>query len=108
MINLQQMINAYLPFFNVVAAQSAINPMALLQLSYDITNGNLKLLKNNNFFAIKPKMGKDFHKYPTIFDGINAGIDKLKTHPDFTKNKIGTLKANQALQYQKLKNLIKL
>jgi len=59
---------------------------------------DLKLLKNNNFFAIKPKLAKDFHKYPTIFDGINAGIEKLKSHPDFSKNKIGTLKANQSLQ----------
>jgi hypothetical protein len=108
MISLQQMILAYLPFFNVVAAETAINPMALLHLSYEITQGNLKLLKNNNFFAIKPKLAKDFHKYPTIFDGINAGIEKLKSHPDFSKNKIGTLKANQSLQYQKLKGLIKL
>ena len=108
MISLQQMIMAYLPFFNVVASESAINPMALLQLSYDITGGNIKLLKANNFFAIKSLSAKDFHKYPTIFDGINAGIDKLKSHPDFAKNKIGTLKANQNLQYQKLKNLIKL
>jgi hypothetical protein len=108
MINLQQMIMAYLPFFNVVASESAINPMALLLLSHDITQGNIKLLKANNFFAIKYKTAKDFHKYPTIFDGINAGIDKLKSHPDFVKNKIGTLKANQNLQYQKLKSLIKL
>lgn len=102
------MIQMYLPFFNVVASDTAINPLALLQISYDITNGNLKLLKANNFFAIKSKMAKDFHKYPTIFDGINAGIEKLKSHPDFVKNKVGTLKANQSLQYQKLKNLIKL
>jgi hypothetical protein len=98
----------YLSFFTAVALKSAINPLALLKLSYDITNGDPKLIKNNNFFAVKPKNSKDFHKYSTPFDGINAGLDVIKQHPDFEKTKIGTLKANEALQHQKLRNLLKL
>jgi hypothetical protein len=98
----------YLSFFTAVALKSAINPLALLQLSYDITSGNPKLIKLNNFFAVKPKNAKDFHKYSTPFDGINAGLEVIKNHPDFEKTKIGTLKANENLQYLKLKNLLKL
>jgi len=98
----------YLDYFTAVALKTAINPISLLKLSYDINNGNTKLLKNNNFFAVKPKNGKDFHKYATPFEGINAGLDIIKSHPDYEKSKIGTLKANENLQYLKLKNLLKL
>jgi hypothetical protein len=98
----------YLDYFTAVAVKSAINPIALLKLSYDISGGNSKLLKNNNFFAIKPKNGKDFHKYSTPFEGIMAGLEIIKSHPDFEKSKVGTLKANENLQYLKLKNLLKL
>lgn len=98
----------YLDYFAAVALKSAINPISLLKLSYDLTNGNQKLLKNNNFFAVKPKNGEVFHKYATPFDGINAGLDIIKNHPEFEKTKIGTLKANENLQYQKLRSLLKL
>jgi hypothetical protein len=98
----------YLSFFTAVALKSAINPLALLKLSYDITAGDPKLIKFNNFFAVKPKNSKDFHKYSTPFEGVNAGLEVIKSHPEFEKTKIGTLKANEALQYQKLKNLLKL
>jgi hypothetical protein len=98
----------YLTFFTAIAIKSAINPISLLKLSYDITSGDPKLIKNNNFFAVKGKTAKDFNKYKTPFDGINAGLEVIKQHPDFEKTKIGTLKANENLQYLKLKNLLKL
>jgi len=98
----------YLNFFTAVAIKSAINPISLLKLSYDINNGDPKLIKNNNFFAVKSKNAKDFYKYKTPFEGINAGLEVIKNHPEFEKTKIGTLKANEALQYQKLKTLLKL
>ena len=98
----------YINYFTAATLKTAINPIALLKLSYDINNGNTKLLKNNNFFAVKPKNGKDFNKYATPFEGINSGLDIIKSHPDFEKSKVGTLKANENLQYYKLKNLLKL
>jgi hypothetical protein len=98
----------YLTFFTAIAIKSAINPISLIKLSYDITSGDPKLIKNNNFFAVKGKTAKDFNKYSTPFDGINAGLEVIKQHPDFEKTKIGTLKANENLQYLKLKNLLKL
>ena len=98
----------YLSFFTAIAIKSAINPISLLKLSYDITNGNPKLIKFNNFFALKPKNGNVMNKYSTPFDGINAGLEVIKNHPDFVKTKVGTLKANENLQYLKLKSLIKL
>jgi hypothetical protein len=98
----------YLTFFSAIALKSAINPLALLKLSYDITKGDPKLIKFNNFFAVKGKNAKDFNKYNTPFDGIIAGLDVIKNHPDFAKTKVGTLKANENLQYLKLKSLLKL
>lgn len=98
----------YLDYFTAVALKSAINPISLLKVSYDLTANNQKLLKNNNFFAVKPKNSEVFNKYATPFDGINAGLDIIKSHPDFEKSKVGTLKANESLQYIKLKNLLKL
>ena len=98
----------YLTFFSAIALKSAINPLALLKLSYDITKGDPKLIKFNNFFAVKSKNSNVFNKYNTPFDGIIAGLDVIKNHPDFAKTKVGTLKANENLQYLKLKNLLKL
>ena len=98
----------YLNFFTAVAIKSAINPISLLKLSYDITNGDPKLIKFNNFFAVKSKNSNVFHKYNTPFDGITAGLDVIKNHPDFEKTKIATLKANEKMQYEKLRNLLKL
>ena len=43
----------YLTFFSAIALKSAINPLSLLKLSYDITKGDPKLIKFNNFFAVK-------------------------------------------------------
>lgn len=100
--------SSYLNFFTAVAVKSAINPISLLKLSYDITNGDPKLIKFNNFFAVKSKNSNVFHKYNTPFDGISAGLDVIKNHPDFEKTKIGTLKANENLQYNKLRKLLKL
>lgn len=100
--------SSYLNFFTAVALKSAINPISLLQLSYDITKGDPKLIKFNNFFAVKSKNSNVMHKYKTPFDGINAGLEVIKNHPDFEKTKVGTLKANENLQYQKLRNLLKL
>lgn len=98
----------YLTFFTAIAIKSAINPLSLLKLSYDITSGDPKLIKFNNFFAVKTKNANVMNKYSTPFDGINAGLEVIKNHPDFVKTKIGTLKANENLQYLKLKNLLKL
>ena len=98
----------YLDYFTAVALKTAINPISLLKISYDLTNGNQKLLKNNNFFAVKKKNAEVFNKYPTPFDGINAGLDIIKNHPDFEKTKVGTLKANESMQHQKLRALLKL
>ena len=98
----------YLDYFAAVALKSAINPISLLKLSYDLTANNQKLLKQNNFFAVKPKNGQVFNKYGTPFDGINAGLEIIKNHPEYERSKIGTLKANENLQYLKLKNLLKL
>jgi hypothetical protein len=98
----------YLDYFTAVALKTAINPISLLKISYDLTNGNQKLLKNNNFFAVKKKNAEVFNIYATPFDGINAGIDIIKNHPDFEKTKVGTLKANESMQHQKLRALLKL
>ena len=98
----------YLNFFDAIALKSSINTMALLKLSYDINKGNTKLIKINNFFAVKNKNRNVFNKYATIFEGINAGLDIIKNNPDYTKYKLGTLKANENLQYLKMKNLLKL
>ena len=108
MIPYHKAIQIYLPYFTAVAIKSAINPIALLKLSYDITNGNKKLLQSNNFFGLKPKNGKEFNKYKTPFEGIQAGIDKIQNHPDFVKNKIGTLKANENLQHIRIKQMLEL
>jgi hypothetical protein len=98
----------YLNFFTAIALKSAINPISLLKLSYDITSGDPKLIKFNNFFAVKTKNANVFNKYSSPFDGINAGLDVIKNNPNFAKTKIGTLKANENLQYLKLKSLLKL
>lgn len=108
MIPYHKAVQIYLPYFTAVAVKSSLNPISLLKLSYDITNGNKKLLQSNNFFGIKPKGGKDFHKYKTPFDGINAGIDLIKNNPNFVKNKIGTLKANESMQHLRLKEMLNL
>jgi len=108
MIPYHKAVQIYLPYFTAVAIKSALNPLALLKLSYDITNGNSKLLKQNNFFGIKPKNGKDYNQYKTPFDGINAGLDLIKNHPDFEKQKIGTLKANETMQHIRLKQMLNL
>lgn len=102
------MKSKYLPYFNAVANKSPLNAMALLQLSYQITQGNPKLLKINNFFATKPKTSKFFHKYNTPFDGIYSGMELIKNHPEFNKQRIGTLKANEILQLKKLQGLLNL
>lgn len=98
----------YLDYFTAVALKTAINPISLLKISYDLTNGNQKLLKNNNFFAVKKKNAEVFNKYATPFDGINAGLDIIINHPEFVKTKVGTLKANESMQHQKLRALLKL
>jgi hypothetical protein len=98
----------YLNFFSAIAIKSAINPISLIKLSYDITQGDPKLIKSNNFFAIKPKNSKVFHKYATPFEGIEKGIEIIKSHPDYAKSKLGTLKANENLQYLRLRSLLKL
>ncbi len=98
----------YFNFFSAVALKSAINPISLIKLSYDITQGNPKLIKLNNFFAVKPKNSNVFHKYQTPFEGIEKGMDLIKSHPDYAKSKIGTLKSNENLQYLRLKSLLKL
>ncbi len=98
----------YLDFFTAIAIKSAINPISLLKLSYDITNGDSKLIKSNNFFAVKPKNSNVFHKYATPFDGIEKGIEIIKSHPNYAASKVGTLKANETLQYLKLRKLLNL
>lgn len=108
MISYNTLANKYFNFFSAVAFKSAINPLSLIRLSWDITQGDPKLIKNNNFFAVKPKNSDVFHKYSTPFEGIEKGLDIIKSHPDYGKSKIGTLKANENLQYLKLKSLLKL
>lgn len=98
----------YLDFFTAIALKSAINPISLLKLSYDLTKGDPKLIKTNNFFAIKPKNGNVFHKYNTPFDGIEKGLEIIKSHPEYEVSKVGTLKANENMQYLKLRKLLKL
>jgi hypothetical protein len=99
----------FVPWFIAVAKKTAINPQALMKISNDLTKHNPKLLKHNNFFAVKPRdTEKDFHKYKTPHDGIQAGVDIITRHPKFQQNKIGTLKANENLQYQKLRELLNL
>ena len=98
----------YLNFFSAIALKSAINPISLLKLSYDLTQGDPKLIKSNNFFAIKPKNSKVFNKYSTPFEGIEKGLDIIKSHPEYEVSKVGTLKANENLQYLKLRKLLKL
>ena len=98
----------YLDFFTAIAIKSAINPISLLKLSYDINQGDTKLIKSNNFFAIKPKNGNVFHKYATPFEGIEKGLEIIKSHPNYEVSKVGTLKANENLQYLKLRKLLNL
>lgn len=99
----------FIPWFVYVAKKTAINPNALMRISNDLTRNNPKLLKHNNFFATKPNNpDKDFHKYKTPADGIQAGVDILMKHPKWTENKIGTLKANEQKQYLKLRELLNL
>lgn len=102
------MKHKYLPYFAAVASKTALNPVSLVMLSYDIINGNKKLLKQNNFFGLKPKDGSVFHNYNTPFTGIKSGIDLIQNHKNFTSSKVGTLKANEIKQYQKMKELLNL
>lgn len=94
----------YKPFFKPLAENTAINDEVLLQISYDLVGNKIKLQKLNNLFAIY-NAGKPI-KYSNIFDGITAGINIIINNPNFLKLKIGTLKANPILQYNKLKNLL--
>ena len=98
----------YLNFFTAIAIKSAINPISLIKLAYDINQGDQKLIKSNNFFAIKPKNAKVFNNYTTPFEGIEKGLDIIKSHPDYEVSKVGTLKANETLQHLKLRKLLKL
>lgn len=98
----------YLNFFTAIAIKSAINPISLIKLAYDINQGDQKLIKTNNFFAIKPKNGKVFNNYTTPFEGIEKGLEIIKSHPEYEVSKVGTLKANENLQYLKLRTLLKL
>ena len=91
----------YGAFFQSCAAGSAINPTALANISFLVTQGRPDLLRINNFFAIQ-RAGQ-YRRFATPFEGINAGIELLTNHKQFTILKIGTLKANPKKQYERLK-----
>ena len=93
----------YKMYFDAMAQKTAINPDALIKISFDIVGSNNKLIKANNFFGIA--RGQKYNSYTTPFAGIQAGIDLFLNNPNFAANKMGTLKANAVKQYEKLKTL---
>lgn len=96
----QQFSNKYADFFFVTAQKTAINPAALLSISYVLSLKRPENLKYNNFFAIA--RNGVFNKYATPFLGIESGINLIINNPKFVKYKIGTLKANPTKQFEKI------
>lgn len=103
-MNQTEFYGKYGAFFESCAAGSAINPIALANISNLLTQRRPDLLKANNFFAIQ-RAGQ-YRRFATPFEGIKAGIDLLTGNKQFALLKIGTLKANPDKQYERLKTVL--
>lgn len=90
---------------NAVCNKDAISTPVIMQLIKDLTKERKTLLLINNFFAIADKNGK-FKRYSTPVHGLRAGVDLITNNPQFAALKIGTLKANQKLQLQKIRAML--
>lgn len=85
---------------------TALNPEALIRISNDLLAHRQRLARHNNYFAIGSGAGANYRSYPTPAAGIQAGIEKILSNPEFAKLKIGTLKANPDVQYARLKKML--
>lgn len=103
-MNFDQFVKKYSSFFFVVTQKTAINPVALMQISFLLTGSKTNLLKFNNFFAVA--RNNVFNKYSTPFAGIEAGVNLIVNNPKFAVLKAGTLKANPEKQVEKIKQIL--
>jgi len=62
-------------------------------------------MKHNNFFAIADSK-KVFKRFPTPWEGIESGVQKIIQDPKFVALKVGTLKANPIKQVQKIRFIL--
>lgn len=94
----------YGAFFTSVCNKTAINPAALLTLSYQQIENKPQLLKVNNLFAVQN--GGKLKTYKTPFEAIENAIQVITANPEFTRQKIGTLRANPKLQFKKIRAIL--
>jgi hypothetical protein len=101
-MNLPEFKARYSSFFEAVASKTAIAPDTALEISYYLSGTNPKLLKQNNFFALADSKARKYKSYSTPFEGISEGITALVNSRKWTTNKLGTLRANPALQTKRI------
>lgn len=97
--------NQVMPFVIHASRKWPVHPDVMAQLICDLSMDHSKLIKQNNFFAIAGP-NKKFHTYSTPIDGIDAGMHLLTNNPQFTNQKIGTLKGNPKLQLAKIRMIL--
>jgi hypothetical protein len=106
-MTLQDFNAKYRLFFESITNKTAINPITAMELSYRLSkNGSDYFTKNNNFYAIADINSRKYKKYLTPFEGIEAGVNKIVNSPMWTQYKLGTLKANPALQTKRILELL--
>jgi len=95
----------YSIFFDQVMVNKPISSVVAQMISYDLIFDKPQLLKQNNFFAIADQK-KVFKRFPTPWDGIESGVQKIIQDPNFVAFKVGTLKANPIKQVQKIRFIL--
>lgn len=90
-------------FFKAVSEKTALHPDAAIEISYYIVRCDLDFFtKKNNFFAIADRANAKYRSYSTPFEGIQAGLALITGHSIWSEKKLGTLKANPALQTRRV------
>lgn len=93
-----------MPFVAYAAKKWPVHQDVIAQLICDLVHNKPKLIRANNLFAIASS--KKFNSYPTPVHGIDAGMELLTNNPQFTIQKIATLKGNPQLQLAKIRNIL--
>ena len=93
-----------MPFVMYAAKKWPVHPDVIAQLICDLVHNKPQLIRANNLFAIAS--AKKFNAYPTPVHGIDAGMELLTNNPQFTNQKIGTLKGNPKLQLAKIRMIL--
>jgi len=94
-----------MPFTLYASKQWPVHHEVITQIIIDLIGDKPKLVRFNNLFAIADG-NKRFKSYSTPIHGIDAGMELLTKNPQFTIQKIGTLKANPKMQLAKIRMIL--